>query len=183
MLRAQLRGYKSYAGVRHRGLCLNFLLDLKLLALLFVANGAPVIAKNVLKHRFSAPIDGGSRLPDGEPLLGNAKTIRGIVSSLLATAVAAPLVRLTWPLGLTVSAASMLGDVLSSFLKRRLKMPSSGQAPGLDQVPESLLPLLVCWLIVPVTLIDVAATVAAFAISEVLFSKVLFRLHIRDRPY
>ena len=45
--------------------------------------------------------------------------------------------------GLVFSLAALLGDSVTSFIKRRLGLVSGGHAPGLDQVLESLLPLLV----------------------------------------
>jgi len=45
--------------------------------------------------------------------------------------------------GLVFSLAALLGDSVTSFIKRRLGLVSGGHAPGLDQALESLLPLLV----------------------------------------
>ena len=39
-------------------------------------------------------------------------------------------------IGLLVAATAMAGDLLSSFLKRRLALAPSSQAIGLDQIPE-----------------------------------------------
>ena len=63
----------------------------KLLILLSFANGSPVIAKLVLGEAYAMPIDGNIRFFDGRPLLGPSKTIRGVVGSLLVTALVAPL--------------------------------------------------------------------------------------------
>src|ERR1700690_2598356 len=112
--------------------------------LLTVANGAPVVAKKVLGARLAFPLDAGAHFFDGQPLLGPSKTVRGVVISIVITAVLAPLLGLSLATGGLVAALAMIGDLFSSFVKRRLKFPSSSQAIGLDQVPESLLPLLVC---------------------------------------
>ena len=77
----------------------------------------------------------------------------------------------------------MAGDLLSSFAKRRLGRPSSSQALGLDQVPESLLPLLACRVPLGLGWLDVAVLVGVFLVGELLVSRLLYRLHIRDRPY
>lgn len=77
----------------------------------------------------------------------------------------------------------MAGDVFSSFVKRRLRLPASSRATGLDQIPESLLPLLVCRQLLALSLIDIAAIVGGFLIGEVWLSRVLYAWHIRDRPY
>jgi CDP-2,3-bis-(O-geranylgeranyl)-sn-glycerol synthase len=77
----------------------------------------------------------------------------------------------------------MAGDLLSSFMKRRLGLPPSSKAVGLDQVPESLFPLLACRQAFSLTLLDITAGTALFVVGELLLSPVLFRLRIRDRPY
>lgn len=45
--------------------------------------------------------------------------------------------------GILVGAYAMLGDLLSSFLKRRIRLPSSSRAPVLNQLPEALLPTVI----------------------------------------
>ncbi len=155
----------------------------ELLILLAVANGSPVIAKRILGSRFARPLDGNVVFFDGRPLLGPSKTIRGIVVSLLATALAAPLLGLDFKIGLLVAAGAMAGDLLSSFVKRRLGLASSARATGLDQIPEALVPLLACRSALSLTAIDIAAGCALFFIGEVLLSRLLFRLRVRDRPY
>jgi CDP-2,3-bis-(O-geranylgeranyl)-sn-glycerol synthase len=77
----------------------------------------------------------------------------------------------------------MAGDLLSSFLKRRLGLPPSSKASGFDQIPESLFPLLACQLPLSLTAVDILTGTAIFFVGEVLLSRVLFRLHVRDRPY
>jgi CDP-2,3-bis-(O-geranylgeranyl)-sn-glycerol synthase len=62
-------------------------------------------------------------------------------------------------------------------------MPHSSRAPGLDQIPESLLPCLLVAPILPVTLLDIVAIVLTFVIADVAISEVLFHLGIRDQPY
>ena len=112
--------------------------------LLTLANGTPVIAKKIFGRSFSRPLDAGLTFFDGRPLFGPSKTIRGIVFHVLVTAASAPLIGLDLSVGAIVAAAAMAGDLFSSFVKRRLNFPPSSQALGLDQVPESLFPLLAC---------------------------------------
>ncbi len=151
--------------------------------LLTFANGAPVVAKKVLGARLAFPLDAGARFFDGRPLLGPSKTIRGVVASVVATAVVAPLLGVSLAAGGLVAALAMTGDLFSSFVKRRLKFPSSSQAIGLDQVPESLLPLLVCRETLSLTFLDVAIGVAIFVAGELILSRLLYDLHVRDEPY
>jgi CDP-diglyceride synthetase len=162
---------------------MNFVMDLKLLVLLAAANGAPVIAKNIIGGRWSFPLDSGAVLPDGQRLFGPSKSIRGVVLSLLLTGFVAPILQIDWTTGLLVAGLAMTGDICSSFLKRRLKMPSSSMAIGLDQIPESLFPSIGFSFIVPLPVIDIAAVVAIFLVGELAISRVLFHFGLRDRPY
>jgi len=156
---------------------------LQLLILLLLANGTPVIVKRLWGHRFSYPLDGGVRFFDGQAIFGPSKTIRGILSSILVTTLSAPLIGLEWQGGAAIGGGAMAGDLLSSFVKRRLRFPPSSRATGLDQVPESLLPLLVCRWMMPVTFTDIFIAVALFFVGEIFLSRVLYRLRLRSRPY
>ncbi len=156
---------------------------LQSILLLTLANGAPVVAKKLLGARLAFPLDAGARIIDGQPLLGPSKTIRGVVFSIVTTAVVAPMLGLSLAAGGVVAALAMIGDLFSSFVKRRLRFPSSSQAFGLDQVPESLLPLLVCRQTLSLTLLDVAIVVVIFVAGELILSRLLYDLHVRDEPY
>jgi len=155
----------------------------RLLFLLTLANGAPVLAKKILGNRFSRPLDGGARCFDGEPLFGVSKTIRGILLSVLVTTAGAYLVGLGSKIGALAGIVTMAGDLFSSFLKRRMRLPASSRAIGLDQLPESLFPLLACRSALSLTVLDIAVTVVAFFIAEILISRVLYKFRLRDRPY
>jgi hypothetical protein len=77
----------------------------------------------------------------------------------------------------------MAGDLLSSFLKRRLGLAPSSRATGLDQIPESLFPLLACRSALALTAMDIATGCVIFFVGELLLSHLFFRLGLRDRPY
>jgi CDP-diglyceride synthetase len=159
------------------------ILILQLLILLAVANGTAVVAKKVFGDAFARPLDGGAVFVDGRPLFGPTKTIRGIVLSLLATPLSASLMGLEWKVGALVAIGAMAGDLFSSFVKRRLGLPPSSMAIGLDQIPESLLPLIAAGMLLPVTLLDIVAVVTIFFVGELMLSRILFKLRLRDRPY
>lgn len=156
---------------------------LQVMVLLTLANGTPVVAKKVFGESFALPLDAGLTFFDGRPLFGPSKTVRGIVFALLVTTAGAPLIGLDWSVGFMVATAAMAGDLLSSFAKRRLNFPPSSQALGLDQVPESLLPLLACSAALSLTAIDIALGVAVFFIGELILSWILYRVRLRDEPY
>lgn len=162
---------------------MQYLAVLQLLILLALANGSPVVAKRIFGNNFAQPVDGNIRFVDGQPLFGASKTVRGILVSIFITSACAPLLGLTLKIGLVVATTAMAGDLLSSFLKRRLGLQPSSQAVGLDQIPESLFPLLACRQALSLTVLDIVVGTAIFFLGEVLLSRVLFRLRVRDRPY
>ena len=179
-------GYASAPGDPVRGKpdgVMHPMLILQLLILIAVANGTPVAANKLLGDKFAWPLDGGAVFLDGRPLLGRSKTIRGAMLALFATTLAALPLGFHWEIGAVVAAGAITGDLLSSFVKRRLGLAPSSMAIGLDQIPESLLPLAACRLLLPVTLLDIAAGTMLFFAGELVLSRILYRLRLRDRPY
>ena len=156
---------------------------LQLLILLMLANGTPVVAKKMVGRHYSYPLDGNLTFADGRPVLGRSKTIRGVVLAVLVTTAGASLIGLGWKTGLLVGSFAMAGDLFSSFCKRRLGLPSSSRASGLDQIPEALLPLLACRNLLALTAADIVVCVVMFVIGEVVLSRLMYAFRLRDRPY
>jgi len=156
---------------------------LQLLILLVVANGMAVGAKKLFGAVFARPLDGGALFLDGQPVFGPSKTTRGIVVSVVATSVCAALIGLGWEIGALIATFAMTGDLFSSFLKRRLHLASSSMAIGLDHIPESLFPLVASQLLLPLSILDIAAGTTIFVVGALILSPLLFRLNVRDEPY
>jgi CDP-diglyceride synthetase len=159
------------------------LLLLRLLILLAVANGVPLAARTLFGGHWSAPVDGNRSFLDGRPVFGRSKTIRGAALAILATSAAAPVLSLGWRTGAVVGALAMAGDLFSSFCKRRLGVPPSSPALGLDQIPEALFPLLGCKALLSLPIGGIALVVAMFFTGEVVLSRLLYAFRLRDRPY
>jgi len=162
---------------------MHILSTLQLLVLLTLANGAPVIAKKLLGRRLALPLDFGLAFLDGRSIFGSSKTIRGLVISILVTTASAPLIGLDLTIGAIAAVTAMAGDLFSSFVKRRLNVPPSSQALGLDQIPESLFPMLACREVLSLTAGDIMLGVGIFFAGELVLSRLLFRAHLRDEPY
>ena len=109
----------------------------ELLLLIIIANGAPILIRVMVGGRFNRAVDFGQKMPDGRHVFGSSKTWRGIFAALIATAIAAPVLGHPVEIGILVALYAVSGDLISSFIKRRLAMAPSSMAPGLDQVPES----------------------------------------------
>ena len=142
-----------------------------------------MIATKILGRTFAYPVDFGIAFWDGQPLFGASKTLRGILLAVLLTSVSAPLIGLDWTVGALVAVTAMFGDLLSSFIKRRLGLIPSSQCIGLDQIPESLFPLVACQFLLHLTILEIAAATVIFFLGELALSRVLFWLRVRDRPY
>jgi CDP-2,3-bis-(O-geranylgeranyl)-sn-glycerol synthase len=112
----------------------------------FVANPSAVLFGG------GTPIDFGQTLRDGERMLGDGKTWRGLIGGTASGAVlglllSAPFLLLSrdsrWSFGVTPGEAfaasavlalgALLGDMGGAFLKRRMHMARGTKARGLDQ--------------------------------------------------
>ncbi len=109
--------------------------------------------------------------------------MRGIVLGVLATILASVLLGLDWTVGALVGGVALASDLLSSFIKRRLGLKPHSMALGLDQIPESLFPLLAARFLLPLSALDIVVAVLLFFVGELVLSRILFRFHLRDRPY
>ena len=136
-----------------------------------------------MNTRLGWPIDFGYQLPDVRPLFGMSKTWRGLAAALACCALLAPLLGYSMSFGVFFACLSMTGDLFSSFVKRRIGLAPSDQCLGLDQLPESLLP---CAYAVAYTALPwwwAILLPLLFMVLELLVSRPLYRLKIRQRPY
>jgi len=116
----------------------------------YAANGAPVLFVRFVKNPH--PLDCGASFIDGRRILGDGKTLEGLVSGLIAGVLAGLLLSslqislYRGPLEfILLSVGAMLGDMLGSFSKRRVGIPRGGAAPILDQLGFLILSLITAW--------------------------------------
>ena len=153
------------------------------LILLLVANGAPILAKRFLGRHCAWPLDGGLVLADGQPLLGRSKTMRGVLLSILVDGGRSPAAGAAVDRGALAGSAAMAGDLVSSLIKRRLRRPPAAWRSASTRYPKSLLPLLACKSALGLSTLDIVVGTAVFWLGELVLSRALFALRIRDRPY
>ena len=103
----------------------------------YMANGMPLLLGGVPRHA----VDNGRRLPDGERIFGDGKTIEGLavgVSFGILTGLVEAIItgdfRLYLLAGFSLGVGAMLGDLIGSFIKRRLKMRWGKPLPLMDQL-------------------------------------------------
>ncbi len=151
--------------------------------LLLVANGAPILADCLLRNKLSIALDAGLLFVDGQPIFGTSKTVRGIAASIVATTGAALVIGQSPATGLLVGAVAMIGDLASSFLKRRLRLAATSRSSVLDYSPEALLPALVLAAISDLATTDAFVITAIFVLLATIFSPLLHTFGIRKQPY
>jgi len=138
--------------------------SLRALVLLIVANSTPVILSRMLGGHIAAPIDGGLRLHNETAILGSHKTWRGLVGGSLAAGAAGTLLGWGFINSATFGALALVGDLLSSFVKRRFDLAAGRCMPLLDQLPEALLPMLILRSRLDLTAESIVGTGAAFTV-------------------
>jgi CDP-diglyceride synthetase len=153
---------------------------LQLLFLIVLANLAPVMGQRVFRHRFAYPLDCGVTFIDGRALLGSSKTWRGYLIAVPVTMSGAWAVGLNSHTGLVCSLAVLFGDTLTSFIKRRIRQDPGRHVPGLDQLLECLLPLLLVRDRFGLTLSGISAVVLVFAFLNLLFWRYYRRADVAD---
>ncbi|HVO46649.1 MAG TPA: CDP-archaeol synthase [Steroidobacteraceae bacterium] len=151
------------------------------LSMLIVANSAAWIAGRFPSARAPRALDFGLIAWDGERLLGSHKSWRGLMAGSLASCIAGWLCSLDAWVAAGFGALSLLGDALSSAIKRRLRRPPGTDVPLLDQVPEALLPILLLWPWLALTWSEVAVIIAAFTVLDLLCTRSCSA--IRWRPF
>lgn len=132
------------------------------LVLLISANSGPILTEKILGNRLNRPIDNECKLSDGYRLLGNSKTWRGFYAAVFFSIMTTLYLDLKPIIATLFAILAMTGDLLSSFIKRRMGKPESSQVRGLDTIPESLLPL---WLLndsLSLNVVDITVTIGLF---------------------
>lgn len=162
------------------------LLSAKILILLWLVNFAPPLAACLLGEKWDTPVDVGYSAWRGECLFGAHKTFRGLVAGIAAGVVVGVFLGFPWEVGLSVGILSMGGDLLSSFLKRRLGFPCGKVVPGLDQVFEGLFPFAVLAPYFSLGVFTVAVQTTVFGIGayagSLLFNSILLSEPFDEYP-
>ncbi len=158
----------------------------------YVANGSPVIGVRLMGR--ATPLDRGAKAWDGRRVLGDGKTIEGFIVGISCGTAVGMILLLLLPgfyrnvlEPLLLSLGAMIGDILGSFLKRRLGLRRGQPAPGLDQLGFLVFALLFstlaygapAWLDV-ITLILLTFVTASLHLGT---NYVAYLLGLKEEPY
>ncbi len=110
----------------------------------YVANAVPVIFGG------GTAIDVGKKLPDGKPIFGSHKTIRGFIAGLIAGLLVSIVQTISLQnitlegfvlpfqfnvlVGVMISLGALVGDLAHSFVKRRIGLTEGSPFPVADQL-------------------------------------------------
>lgn len=146
---------------------------IRLLLFLLIANFLPPLVSLITRRHPGRPLDFGYLCPDGYRLFGPNKTLRGAASTLIGCAFLGPfLLQTSWQSGALAGLLVMSGDLLSSFIKRRLSCPSGTQIRILDQIFEGLFPLLYLAPTLEIGFPDTVITLALFILIAIVGAQI-----------
>ena len=103
----------------------------------YIANMAPAVWGG------GPPLDKGKLFYDGRRWLGKGKTIKGTIIGVIAGIIISLLQHVALPFpsfgfallrGFLKGSGAMIGDIVGSFIKRRVNIDSGNSAPLLDQL-------------------------------------------------
>ncbi len=152
----------------------------------YMANGMPLLLGGVPRHA----IDNGHHLPDGERIFGDGKSIEGLavgISFGLLTGSVEGVITgdLRYLLaGFSLGVGAMLGDLVGSFIKRRLKMRWGKPLPLMDQLSFLAGALLLYGLVIRwPTLVELTVLVIATLVLHVSTNLFAFIFGLKHVPW
>ncbi len=154
-----------------------------------------------LKGRKNHPIDGG-RMFRGKPILGPGKTWEGLLFGCFIGILIASVEMLAFPylpfdispvaltivpmyplLGLMLGLGAVVGDMVGSFLKRRIGLPRGAIAPLLDQEDFLLGSLLFASFLITIKIDWVILLVIITPIIHLVASVIGFKMRVKKEPW
>jgi len=149
-----------------------------------VANASPVFVGR------GTPVDGGKRFFDGRRVLGDGKTWEGVTLGILFGTTIACLESVLlndlmfYVYGVVGSLGALIGDMISSFFKRRMGFKRGAPAPVLDQldfyIGATLFMMAVGW--EPKWEYVIAGAVLIVALHKIT-NLIAYYLHLKDVPW
>ena len=162
----------------------------------YLCNAAPLLLSSVYGKEHAHPLDMGRRFLDGRRILGDGKTVEGflvgvicgIAFGLTGLFILSDNLALLLYKGASIGLFTMLGDIIGSFLKRRLGFRCGEHAPLLDQLTFIATCILLIKTIYPQSLIcvDYSTLLVVFLATYVIHTVtnvIAFVLGIKTEPW
>jgi len=162
----------------------------------YAANGLAVLARG--KH----PIDFNKKFIDKKPLLGRGKTYEGFIfavfiSTCIATVemlvlpylpfdespVELYIVKMTPFIGFVLGVGAMLGDMMGSFIKRRIGIERGRPAPVLDQDDFIIGSILASSFFISIKIEWIILLLIITPFFHLLANVIAYLLRLKNEPY
>ncbi len=164
----------------------------------YASNGLAAVVPKALQR--TTPIDMGRMFIDGRRIFGDGKTVEGFVFgsllgfllSLLLYKTLAPALLTSChncyvpdvPTTLILCVLALSGDLLGSFIKRRIGLPRGAPAPLLDQLNFIMFPLVYLYLMTSIVTAEFVAICVLLTLTLHLLANLLaYKLHIKSVPW
>lgn len=150
----------------------------------YCANALPVLFGGGL------PMDFGKNFVDGKPLFGPHKTFRGFFSGLLIGTLIG-IVQSNLPIfqpphvlfGFVLSLGALTGDLIHSFVKRRLNIPPGASLPVADQTDFVVGALLFSLFVSPPSLLIALIILVVTPPLHLLTNFIAYHLKVKKEPF
>ena len=164
----------------------------------------PAYAANGLVPFFRGkrPIDGNKKFFDGRPILGPGKTWEGLIYGSIIGVVIAVIEILAFPylpfhispiplnivaltplLGLLLGFGALFGDIVASFIKRRINLKRGQAAPILDQDDFIIGALLFASLLITIKIEWVIILLVITPLLHLLANIIGYLIKVKKQPY
>ncbi len=142
----------------------------------YLANAAPV------PFGGGPPLDAGETWLDGKPFLGNHKTLRGCIVGILAGLLIGVL-QGNMLSGLAQGVGAILGDLISSFFKRRWDVAPGESFPLLDQLDFIVVAVILSQPFTRATLTEIIIILVVTVPIHYLSNYVSWMLKMKEHPW
>ncbi len=171
---------------------LNILRALVYILPAYIANSTPVIVGGGL------PLDFGKNFIDGKRIFGDNKTIWGFFGGILLGTLTGILLPVIFPLvglgeisivdalllAFLLSIGAHAGDLLGSFIKRRLNLKPGAPFPVMDQIGFVLLALLFAWPIFPlISYLEIMICIFITLVVHPASNLIAYLLGLKNEPW
>ena len=158
----------------------------------YIANATPVIVGG------GSPIDMGKNFIDGRRVFGDNKTIRGLIGGIFFGTITGLLLPYLFAmldigaiglfdaivLAFLLSIGTHIGDLLGSFIKRRLNLKPGAPAPVLDQIGFIVFAILVAYPYKPlISTVEIALILAITLAVHPTSNIIAYVLGLKDKPW
>ncbi len=170
-----------------------YLLPLIYISPCYATNSAPLFLANILDERM--PLDFGKKFRDGKRILGDGKTVEGtifgfIVGYLYFTVIYymqmlldIPFIYVNMLEGFLLVTGSLIGDIIGSFIKRRLNIERGDTLPIFDQTGFLIFAILLRSIFLgPISYDLVIYLFTITFLVHVLTNASAFKMGIKDKP-